>query len=226
MTNTPPPGRRTTTSGRSAPPAASTVDLLVEIDVGSQAGHLQHIAQHLLAPAPLHPRPAAQGGGELARLVLGGHRGGQQLGDLRLAAPPVSSARAFSAAVTCGLELGQGVGHRLELGLQPGLGQGVLRGEALGGAFDQLLGHRIGRQRRLGFQHLGAPCVLLAQQIPLQRQAPRPRPLRHGPDRRADGEGGEQDRGDRGQERVHGPFVSGVARARQAGALSPPPPTP
>jgi hypothetical protein len=102
--STPPPGRRTTTSGRGALLGVGR-GLLVEIEAVLQARGLQHVAQHLLAPAPLHARPAPQRRRQLARLVLGVDRGlEQQLLDLGFS-PPVSSARAFSMAATCSSNL-------------------------------------------------------------------------------------------------------------------------
>ena len=112
MTKTPPPGRRTTTSGRRRPSSFSG-DLFVEVEALGQAGRLQHVAQHLLAPAALHAGAAAQRRRELARLVLGRGRGLQQGCDLRLQPAGLLGAGLLGGGHLL-LELGQRLADRLE----------------------------------------------------------------------------------------------------------------
>src|SRR5271154_6325962 len=84
ITNTAPPGRRTFTSGRRRPSSLSTLNCS--------------------SKSNFRARPAAQGRGQLARLGLGGGRGGEHLGDLGLEGAGFLSARLL-----------RGGGLRLEL---------------------------------------------------------------------------------------------------------------
>ena len=222
ITNSPPPGRRTTTSGRCRPSLAVDRGLFLEIERRCQARHLQDVAEHLLAPAPLHARAAAQRRRQLARLLLGR---GEASSSCSICAfsPPVSSARAFSSPVTCAWNFSERLGHRLELRLQPGLGQPVLVAQGLLGALGQLVGRglrllgRLGAQdfRGLGLGQLDRPRARLGPGQ-LLRQPVRPRPLAPPlPDHEHEAGERQQERRDEGEgERVHAPFLAEVgARA-------------
>ncbi len=96
--------------------------LFVEVEAVAEAGGLQHVAQGLLAPAALHAGPAAQGGGQLAGLVLGGGRGAASGAIWALQARRLLG-RGSSRPADLLLELGQSSRPRLRAGL-PGRGLG------------------------------------------------------------------------------------------------------
>jgi hypothetical protein len=181
-------------------------DLLVEIEAVLQARRLQHIAQGLLAPPALHARAAAQGRRQLARLELGVGRGLEQFGDLLLEPALILGAGLFHGG-DLQLELGQGLRHRLELAGHALQRQGLLRAEGLAGALHQLIGHDLGRLRRLGLEDF-AILARLPQPLLGHRQAPRQgrgaHKGEHGQDQEQRGQAGG------GQESwiVHDPFAS------------------
>ena len=121
--------------------------LLVEVEAAGQARGLQHVAQGLLAPAALHAGAAAQRRRQLARLVLGGGRGLHQRGDLLLQPAGLLGAGLLDGGDLL-LELGQGLGHRLQLRLQPGLGQLLAAPDRLLVALEDLLGDRLAARLR------------------------------------------------------------------------------
>ena len=114
-----------------------------------------------------------------------------------------------------GLELDQGLGHRLQLGLHAQLGDAILRLKRLGGAGDHLIGDDLGRLCRLGFEEFAHryAAVLDHGDLVLSRQhkAPGGLPAQKSPQKscsedRADGKQDER-------KRVHAPFLGGVAGA-------------
>ncbi len=193
-------------------------DLLLKIVVPLQPGHLQHVAQHLLAPAALNARAPAQGGGELARLELGLVGGPQHRLDLLLQAAGLLGAGLLGGDHLL-LELAQRLGHGLQLGLHADLGLLLLGLEGLAGALDQLLGHGVGGLGRLGAQQLAGLGLTRLQhagvgegagQIPVQRRgASALPPPSHDRQGHAQERQGREARQDRKQHRrlVHAPFL-------------------
>jgi hypothetical protein len=193
--------------------------LFGEVVVLGEAGGVEDVPEGLLAPAALDPGPAAQGGGKLAGLVLGGGRGGHQSGDLFL-----ESAGLLGPGLLHGhhllLEPGQGLGHRLELGLQSGLGQLFAVMEGLVGALQHLVGDGAGG---LGVEEGGVLGALLLDDAHPHRgvlQLPGPglgaigpASLHHRPGE-TDAGGQKSDQGDE-KGGVHGAFLARVGRRRQ-----------
>jgi hypothetical protein len=89
-----------------------------------------------------------------------------------------------------GLELGQGLGHGFQLGLEPRLGQILLRAKRLAGPGDHLIGHRLRRLRGLGSQQFGVGALVVFT---------RPQPLLGQRKRRAGLAQGQEGVGGQGQ---------------------------
>ena len=154
ITNRPPPGRRTVTSGRRRPSSVSVGGLFVEVEAAGQARGLQHVAQGLLAPAALDAGAPPQGRRTACAPRPGWRSRPAASGAICSFSPPVSSARAFSTAVTCSWNFSQGLGHRLQLGLQPRLGQLLAVAHRLVVLAQDLLGDAGRRLGELGADHL------------------------------------------------------------------------
>ncbi|MNQ72360.1 hypothetical protein D3C85_870620 [compost metagenome] len=111
------------------------------------------------------------------------------------------------------LELGEGFRDRLELGLHAFAGDAVLGLEGLGGAGHQLGRHGLGRLRGLGLEELGHGITALLHQLQSGVGGVE-RPLGLLPAHEGPEEAGDRGHGDDQQdefERVHAPFLAGVA---------------
>ncbi|MNN25826.1 hypothetical protein D3C81_1393150 [compost metagenome] len=186
--------------------------LLLEVEAAGHAGGFQNIAAGLLAPAAATAGVALQGLGQAARLVAGGGRGGHQGGQLLLQPAGVLGAGLLQRRDVL-LELGQGFGDRLELGLHPLARDAVLGLEGLGGAGHQLGRHGLGGLRGLGLEELGHGIAALLHQLqPGVGGVERPLgllPAHEGPEEAGDSGDGDDQQDE--FERVHAPFLAGVA---------------
>ena len=168
----PPPGRRTVTSG---PPAA-----LLGVDARSvrrsRSGASGPRPPARCAASARPSGPARRRRGAAPPTACAPRPGWPAEACSRAAIwafrPPVSSARAFSTGGHLLLELGQGLGHRLQLRLQPRLGQLLAAVDRLLVLPQDRLGDAWRRLRRPG---RSTSSALLAQHVDAPARPRRPR---------------------------------------------------